>query len=35
MLMGKFQQYNFVVRQATEDADVLIINTALEMSSTY
>lgn len=35
MLMRKFQQYNFAVRQATEDADVLIINTALEMSSTY
>lgn len=30
-----FQQYNFAVRQATEDADISIINTALQISSTY
>lgn len=35
MLKRIFEQSNFLVKQATEDADTLIICTAIEMSSEY
>jgi molybdopterin biosynthesis enzyme len=31
----KFEAENFMVRQATEDADALIINTAISVSSAF
>lgn len=31
----KFEAANFMVKQATEDADTLIINTAISVSSTF
>lgn len=35
MLKTKFEASNFMVKQATEDADTLIINTAISISSTF
>ena len=35
MLKTKFEEAHFQVKQATEDADTLIVTTALEMSSLY
>lgn len=35
MLKTKFEAENFMVKQATEDADALIINTAISVSSAF
>lgn len=35
MLKVKFEAANFIVKQAVEDADTLIINTAIDMSSAF
>lgn len=35
MLMTKFQENNYKAKQAVEDADVLIIQTAIDMSSSF
>lgn len=35
ILKKKFEDAQFTVIQATEDADTLIVNTAIEMSSSY
>ncbi|KMQ84206.1 hypothetical protein RF55_18200 [Lasius niger] len=35
MLKKKFEDSNFTVKQATEDADTLIVNTAISMSSSF
>jgi hypothetical protein len=35
MLKTKFEAANFIVKQTTEDADTLIINTAISISSTF
>lgn len=35
MLKTKFESANFIVKQATEDADTLIINTAISISSAF